>query len=60
MLSRLHLRIVALLGALLLGIVVWIISRLFPDINVRTIAYIGAFAIAVIFAFSVGPRRRQF
>jgi len=53
-------RAVALLGAILLGVIVLAISKLFPGIPVRPIAIVSAFIIALIFAFNTRPPRRQF
>ena len=59
-LSHLPMRAVALLGAILLGVIVLAISKLFPGIPVRPIAIVSAFIIALIFAFNTRPPRRQF
>jgi hypothetical protein len=52
-------RIVAILGALLLGCLVWLATRYFPSVDRQTVALVGAFAIAGVFAFTVGVRRPQ-
>jgi hypothetical protein len=52
-------RIVAILGALLLGCLVWLAMHFFPSADRQTIAFVGAFAIAGAFAFTVGIRRPQ-
>lgn len=53
---RLPLRVKAIPGALILGLIIWAATKLFPGADRARVELIGAFAIAIVFAFSIGRR----
>ena len=55
--QKLPLRVKAIPGALILGLVIWVITELIPGVDRERVELIGAFAIAIAFAFSIGRRR---
>ncbi len=56
-LQRLPLRVTAIPGALILGFLIWAATKAFPSVDRERVELIGAFAIALVFAFSIGRRR---
>jgi hypothetical protein len=57
LLHRVPVRIVSLLLLVPLSIGVWLATKIFPGMNRQTVALVGAFMVALVFAFNWGGRR---
>jgi nucleoside permease NupC len=45
------LRLLAILGAIIVASIIWLISKAFPNVNHVTVALVLAFGLALAFAF---------